>query len=145
MHGGVGVGCSCGLGLAWGNDGRAVLVNKAVPGCAGPRDPPGWFHMVATSAASDFRGRWRWLDPHPTPLPLQGIARDILVMRTKLHWQQTFSACFPNPPISSYCTTQGITRDTLMMRMKPEQWQEVIDVNLSGVFYTAQVRTGESL
>ena len=32
-----------------------------------------------------------------------------------------------------------------MMRMKPEQWQEVIDVNLSGVFYTAQVRTGESL
>jgi 3-oxoacyl-[acyl-carrier protein] reductase len=34
----------------------------------------------------------------------------------------------------------GITRDTLMMRMKPEQWQEVIDVNLSGVFYATQVR-----
>ena len=34
---------------------------------------------------------------------------------------------------------QGITRDTLMMRMKPEQWQEVIDVNLSGVFYASQV------
>lgn len=34
---------------------------------------------------------------------------------------------------------QGITRDTLMMRMKPEQWQEVIDVNLSGVFYCTQV------
>lgn len=29
----------------------------------------------------------------------------------------------------------GITRDTLVMRMKPQQWQEVIDVNLSGVFY----------
>ena len=34
----------------------------------------------------------------------------------------------------------GITRDTLMMRMKAEQWQEVIDVNLSGVFYATQVR-----
>jgi len=26
-----------------------------------------------------------------------------------------------------------------MMRMKPEQWQDVIDVNLSGVFYASQV------
>ena len=32
----------------------------------------------------------------------------------------------------------GITKDTLVMRMKPEQWQSVIDVNLSGVFYTTQ-------
>ena len=29
----------------------------------------------------------------------------------------------------------GIARDGLMLRMKPEQWQQVIDVNLSGVFY----------
>jgi 3-oxoacyl-[acyl-carrier protein] reductase len=29
----------------------------------------------------------------------------------------------------------GITKDTLVARMKPEQWQSVIDVNLSGVFY----------
>jgi NAD(P)-dependent dehydrogenase (short-subunit alcohol dehydrogenase family) len=32
----------------------------------------------------------------------------------------------------------GITRDTLVMRMKPEQWQDVIDTNLSGVFYCSQ-------
>jgi 3-oxoacyl-[acyl-carrier protein] reductase len=32
----------------------------------------------------------------------------------------------------------GITRDTLLMRMKPEQWQEVIDINLTGVFYCCQ-------
>jgi 3-oxoacyl-[acyl-carrier protein] reductase len=32
----------------------------------------------------------------------------------------------------------GITRDTLVMRMKQEQWQDVIDVNLSGVFYCSQ-------
>jgi len=29
----------------------------------------------------------------------------------------------------------GITKDGLVMRMKPQQWQDVIDVNLSGVFY----------
>lgn len=32
----------------------------------------------------------------------------------------------------------GITRDGLMMRMKPEQWKEVIDTNLTGVFYCTQ-------
>ena len=32
----------------------------------------------------------------------------------------------------------GITKDTLVMRMKPSQWQDVIDVNLSGVFYCTQ-------
>eukprot|EP00899_Mesostigma_viride_P008741 jgi/Mesvir1/17869/Mv12946-RA.1 len=32
----------------------------------------------------------------------------------------------------------GITKDTLIARMKPEQWQAVIDVNLSGVFYVSQ-------
>jgi 3-oxoacyl-[acyl-carrier protein] reductase len=32
----------------------------------------------------------------------------------------------------------GITRDNLVLRMKPAQWQEVIDTNLSGVFYCTQ-------
>jgi len=32
----------------------------------------------------------------------------------------------------------GITKDGLVLRMKPEQWQSVIDINLSGVFYTTQ-------
>lgn len=32
----------------------------------------------------------------------------------------------------------GITRDTLVMRMKPEQWNEVINTNLTGVFLTSQ-------
>ncbi|MEM9769873.1 MAG: 3-oxoacyl-[acyl-carrier-protein] reductase [Cyanobacteria bacterium P01_D01_bin.71] len=29
----------------------------------------------------------------------------------------------------------GITRDTLLLRMKPEDWQAVINLNLSGVFF----------
>jgi len=32
----------------------------------------------------------------------------------------------------------GITRDTLSFRMKAEQWQQVIDVNLTGAFYVAR-------
>jgi 3-oxoacyl-[acyl-carrier protein] reductase len=32
----------------------------------------------------------------------------------------------------------GITKDTLVMRMKPQMWQDVIDINLSGVFYCTQ-------
>ncbi|KAL7440946.1 hypothetical protein ACHAXH_005988 [Discostella pseudostelligera] len=32
----------------------------------------------------------------------------------------------------------GITQDGLVMRMKPKQWQDVIDINLTGVFYTTQ-------
>jgi len=32
----------------------------------------------------------------------------------------------------------GITRDGLVLRMKPEAWQSVIDTNLSGVFYCTQ-------
>lgn len=32
----------------------------------------------------------------------------------------------------------GITKDGLVMRMKPDQWQDVIDVNLTGVFYASQ-------
>jgi len=32
----------------------------------------------------------------------------------------------------------GITADTLVMRMKPAQWQSVIDTNLTGVFYCTQ-------
>ena len=35
----------------------------------------------------------------------------------------------------------GITRDTLMMRMKLKQWQEVIDTNLTGVFLCCQQGT----
>lgn len=33
----------------------------------------------------------------------------------------------------------GITRDGLLMRMKKSQWQEVIDLNLTGVFLCTQV------
>ena len=33
----------------------------------------------------------------------------------------------------------GITRDTLVLRMKYDDWKAVIDVNLAGVFLCSQV------
>ena len=33
---------------------------------------------------------------------------------------------------------KGITANNLVMRMKPEQWQSVIDINMLGVLYTTQ-------
>ncbi|CAM9310358.1 unnamed protein product [Discosporangium mesarthrocarpum] len=47
-------------------------------------------------------------------------------------------AAFPDDDIEVLVNNAGITRDTLVMRMKPEQWQQVIDLNLSGVFYCSQ-------
>ena len=35
----------------------------------------------------------------------------------------------------------GITRDTLIARMKPDQWQAVIDTNLTAPFYVIQARS----
>ncbi len=36
--------------------------------------------------------------------------------------------------IDVFVNNAGITRDTLLLRMKPEDWQAVIDLNLTGVF-----------
>ncbi|MEM6261184.1 MAG: 3-oxoacyl-[acyl-carrier-protein] reductase [Bacteroidota bacterium] len=32
----------------------------------------------------------------------------------------------------------GITKDTLLLRMNPEQWQQVLDTNLNSVFFTTK-------
>ncbi|MCB1598004.1 MAG: 3-oxoacyl-ACP reductase FabG [Gammaproteobacteria bacterium] len=41
-------------------------------------------------------------------------------------------------PVSILVNNAGITRDNLLMRMKEEEWQAVIDTNLSAVFLTSK-------
>jgi len=41
-------------------------------------------------------------------------------------------------PLYICVNNAGITKDALALRMTPENWQAVINVNLSGVFYIAQ-------
>ena len=41
--------------------------------------------------------------------------------------------------VSVLVNNAGITRDTLLMRMKPEDWQAVINTNLNAAFYCTQL------
>ncbi len=41
-------------------------------------------------------------------------------------------------PIQILVNNAGITRDGLLMRMKDEQWNDVLQANLSGTFYTCR-------
>ncbi|TFJ85318.1 hypothetical protein NSK_003741 [Nannochloropsis salina CCMP1776] len=41
-------------------------------------------------------------------------------------------------PVNILVNNAGITKDGLVMTMKPEAWQAVIDINLSGVFYASK-------
>lgn len=41
-------------------------------------------------------------------------------------------------PVSVLVNNAGITRDTLVLRMKESQWNDVIETNLNGVFFTSQ-------
>jgi len=43
------------------------------------------------------------------------------------------------PPVKGIVNNAGITRDALMMRMSEDQWNQVIDVNLSGAWKVTQV------
>lgn len=40
--------------------------------------------------------------------------------------------------VSLLVNNAGITRDNLLMRMKEEEWQDIIDTNLSSIFYTCR-------
>ena len=44
-------------------------------------------------------------------------------------------------PVGVLVNNAGITRDTLVLRMKEKQWTDVIDTNLNGVFYASQAAT----
>ena len=52
-----------------------------------------------------------------------------------------FSEAVSVGEVNALVNNAGITRDTLMMRMKMQQWQEVIDCNLTGVFMCCQAGT----
>ena len=41
-------------------------------------------------------------------------------------------------PVGVLVNNAGITRDTLVMRMKEKQWTDVIDTNLNGTFWVTQ-------
>lgn len=86
---------------------------------------------ILVNNAGEQRWIWRGAAPCPQILNLR-VHRAPLMRSIRRAPFEIVLSCTVRAP--------GITRDTLLMRMKPEQWQEVIDVNLSGVFYCTQVR-----
>jgi len=44
-------------------------------------------------------------------------------------------------PVGVLVNNAGITRDTLVLRMKEDQWRDVIETNLNGVFFSSQAAT----
>src|SRR6476469_8317655 len=41
-------------------------------------------------------------------------------------------------PIDILVNAAGITRDTTLLKMAPQQWHDVLDINLSGIFNTCR-------
>lgn len=75
---------------------------------------------------------------------------DVLINNAGLFELLCFTGCFfflssSFHKIHCISMVSGITRDTLLMRMKKSQWQEVIDLNLTGVFLCTQVCTSKCL
>jgi NAD(P)-dependent dehydrogenase (short-subunit alcohol dehydrogenase family) len=79
-------------------------------------------------------GAWAALRALSCSRALQGEQR---AKRQQQH--QARAAAHPRPFPAKTRNPTGITRDTLMMRMKPDMWEDVISTNLSSVFYATQV------
>ena len=56
----------------------------------------------------------------------------------KAYWILSKKAHDTYGKIDILINNAGITRDAMLTKMTVEQWQQVIDVNLSGVFYCTQ-------
>lgn len=69
--------------------------------------------------------------------------RDAIAVKANIAHQDDVSALFKSAldkfgRVDVVVNNAGITRDGLAIRMKQDQWQEVIDVNLTGVFMCTQ-------
>lgn len=87
--------------------------------------------MLQPSLSTPNLNSFALLKSHVRPISDSGshLAPCRLIKESVSHWGT----------VDVLVNNAGITRDTLIMRMKPEQWQSVIDTNLSAVFYASQV------
>jgi len=106
--------------------GRAIAINLGSAGCsvvvnyAGSKDKAEAVVEEVKSAGGDA-------------IAVQADCSDPVAIAEMM---KTATEAFGPPDV--IVNNAGITKDGLVMRMKPDQWQSVIDINLSGVFYTSQ-------
>lgn len=72
------------------------------------------------------------------PLVMQGLRIKAAALESKS--RESAEACVKailaeDSRIDILVNNAGVTKDKLMLMMKPEDWSEVIDTNLTGVFY----------
>ena len=110
-------GASRGIGAAIADElaaqGATVIGTATSESGAQPRSASAWLRRVATAAC--------WMSPTPprSRRLIDGIGKDI-------------------GAISILVNNAGITRDNLLMRMKDEDWQAILDTNLTSVFRTSK-------
>lgn len=83
-----------------------------------------------------------------TQAEIEALGRKCLAVQADVAQQEQMDALVKQaldtfPGIDILVNNAGITRDNLIMRMKPEEWREVMAVNLDGMYYAtrAVVRT----
>jgi len=75
---------------------------------------------------------------------IKGLGGDGVAVQADMSTQEGIKSLFKatsdafEGPVGVLVNNAGITRDTLVLRMKPDQWNDVIDTNLNGVFFASQ-------
>ncbi len=76
------------------------------------------------AVATDLSGTGVAISVHPTDVSDRDAVEAAVAAATEHHGS-----------IAALVNNAGITRDALLVRMKPEQWREVMAVNLDGAYY----------
>ncbi|MGB3612762.1 MAG: 3-oxoacyl-[acyl-carrier-protein] reductase [Elainellaceae cyanobacterium] len=77
---------------------------------------------------------------------IQAMGSEAIAIQADVSQEEEVKACFKTVMdqwgrVDVLVNNAGITRDTLLMRMKPADWQAVINLNLTGVFFCIQAVT----
>ena len=70
-------------------------------------------------------------------LQIEGYYCDVSQFDSIVSLSDYFFEKFPS--IEILINNAGITKDNLLIRMKQQEWQDVIDINLTGIFNCTQV------
>jgi 3-oxoacyl-[acyl-carrier protein] reductase len=116
-------------------EGRVVLVTGATRGIGAACVR--WFLEHGDRVVATHRSE------HPPPPPDGSAADRFLAVRCDVTAPEEVEAAFEAAesawgPVEVLVANAGITRDTLAVRMDPDAWNEVVNTNLSGAFWSAR-------
>jgi 3-oxoacyl-[acyl-carrier protein] reductase len=107
--------------------GRAIVLMLAQEGC----------HVAFNYHKAQDQARQLEDEARKFGVHCQGICVDIKDFLSVKKWIETVRSEFGGLDI--LINNAGITRDKALMLMDPTDWQEVMDTNLNGMFYTTRL------